>query len=468
MKIALSLSAIFLFIATSSAQPRTISKDEYEKVFEFAVSKTNEAYPVVLKVTTVFIENGKTVRTVTEWNENESLLHSRIKRTTVAEGRTTNSYQVSVGFENVFCSEDGKSWKPSKYECSGPVSVYGRRESENIEYSVTARSAKGKRVYREYSVFAPFEGSKKKDFRERVLTIDSRGFFTTVVDTEGTLDPKTVTLVRKQSWVTKAKIEPVVPPIAARGWRGLIPLQSTRQDVERLLGTRTGYYYNLNNETVYIDFSSGTCKGIDADSYKVPAGMVTRIMVIPKSETSLKALSVDVTRYKQRVEQDIAQHVFYYDEEAGESIEVFDGKVQSLTYMPKASEASLRCYSSIEEWMTANNIVCVLAVLKFDEFGVLSIGEEQERLGNLATQLKGESPDRRGWIVVYGGKDGMEAAVRRAKRIKHFLVKQKGLNSGRVLTMAAGTLDEPLVELWIAPVGQSLPPSSRMSATKRN
>ena len=213
MKIALSLIAIFLFIVTSSAQSRTISKDEYEKVFEFAVL-TNEAYPVIFKVSTHFIENGKTVRTVTDLYENESLSNHRMKRTTVAGGSTTNKYQVSVGAK-VFCSDDGVSWKePSKYECSGPVSIYGSREPESIEYSVTVKSPKGKKVkvYREYSVFAPSEGSKKKDFRETVSTFDSRGFSTTVVDTEGTLDPRTVTLIRKQSWVTKAKIKPVVPP----------------------------------------------------------------------------------------------------------------------------------------------------------------------------------------------------------------------------------------------------------------
>ena len=215
MKIALSLIAIFLFIITSSAQSQTISKDEYEKVFEFAESKTNAAYPVIFKVTTVFIEHGKTVRIVTELNENESLLHHRIKRTTVGGGRRTNQYQVSVGFAKVFCSDDGVSWRSSKYECYSPVSVYGRRELESIEYSVTVKSAKRKKVkvYREYSVFAPLEGSKKKDFREKLSTIDSRGFFRSVADTEGTLDPRTVTLIRKQSWVTKAKIKPVVSPI---------------------------------------------------------------------------------------------------------------------------------------------------------------------------------------------------------------------------------------------------------------
>jgi len=209
MKLALSLIAIFLFVITSSAQSRTISKGEYEKVFEFAVSKTNEAFPVVFKVTTHFIENGRTFHTVTDLNENENPSHRRIKRTTLADGRTTNKYQVSVGCGNVvciFCSDDGLSWKPSKYECWGPVSVYGGRDAESIAYSVSVKSVKGKRIrlYREYSVFAPWEWqrSKKKDFREKVSTIDSRGFFTAVVDTEGTLGPRTVKLIRKQSWVT--------------------------------------------------------------------------------------------------------------------------------------------------------------------------------------------------------------------------------------------------------------------------
>lgn len=247
---------------------------------------------------------------------------------------------------------------------------------------------------------------------------------------------------------------------SAQGWRGLVPLHSTRQDVERLLGAPTGYYYNLRNERVDIDYSKGACKDDGPDGYKVPAGTVVRIMVIPKAERSLKSLRVDLTRYKKKVDEDVEPHVFYYDEEAGEAIEVFDGKVQSITYTPKASQAALRCYSSFDDWMTANNIGCVLSASKFDEFGALSPGDERARLANLAIVLKSQTHHSRAWIVVYGGKkDGMKAAVRRAKRIKHFLVRQ-GLASGRVLTMAAGTHDEPVVELWISSVGQRLPTPS--------
>lgn len=215
MKIALSFIAVFLFIITSYSQSHTISKDEYQKVFRFALTETNASYPHIFKVNTAFIENGKTVRTVTVVNENESPGHHRIKTTDTADGRETNKYQITVGFGNVFCSDDGISWKPpQQYECAGPGTLYGHRDTESVEYSVTRKSVNGRKVgvFREYSVFAPWKGSKTRQFREKVSTIDSLGFFLTVVDTEGTLDPKTVTLTREQSWVTQAKIEPVVAP----------------------------------------------------------------------------------------------------------------------------------------------------------------------------------------------------------------------------------------------------------------
>ena len=92
--------------------------------------------------------------------------------------------------------------------------IYGNRNAESVEYSVTEKSVNGKqvKVYRKYSVFAPSGGGKPETFNEKISTMDSRGYFITVVDTEGRLAPKTVTLIREQSWVTQAKIESVVAP----------------------------------------------------------------------------------------------------------------------------------------------------------------------------------------------------------------------------------------------------------------
>ncbi len=81
MKIAFSFIAIFLFFTISNAQSQKISKDEYEKVFQFAVSKTNADYPVILKVVVNNIKNGKTISTKTETVENEAQGRSRQKTT---------------------------------------------------------------------------------------------------------------------------------------------------------------------------------------------------------------------------------------------------------------------------------------------------------------------------------------------------------------------------------------------------
>jgi hypothetical protein len=213
MKITFFFAVIFLFIVNSCAQSRTITKEEYDNAFQFAVTKTNADYPVIFKVTTSVIENGKTVRTITEVNENEAAGRYRIKRSVLADGREMNKYQLTVGFGNVFCSDDGVSWKSSKYECSGNRAIFGLSGAESVEYSVTEKSVGGKqvKVYRKYSIFASSEGTPKT-YKEKIATIDARGYFITVVDTEGTLDPKTVTLISEQSWITQAKIEPVVAP----------------------------------------------------------------------------------------------------------------------------------------------------------------------------------------------------------------------------------------------------------------
>ena len=220
MKIVLSIIAVFLLFIGSNAQSKTISKDEYEKVSQFAVSKTNTDYPVIFKVVVNNIENGKTISTETSAVENEAQGRSRQKTTVFENGKETTKYQINAGFGSVYCSDDGTKWEgPSEYECrsgNGAIRIGSvSREPEISEYSVATKTVSGKKVkiYREYLVFAPFAEGGKKTFRENISTIDSRGFFITVEGVEGTLDPKTVTLTRKQSWTTKAKIKPVVAPI---------------------------------------------------------------------------------------------------------------------------------------------------------------------------------------------------------------------------------------------------------------
>ena len=50
--------------------------------------------------------------------------------------------------------------------------------------------------------------------------------------------------------------------LQAQGWRGIVPLHSTRADVERLVGspmTPNGITYDLKNERVNVVYSDGGC-----------------------------------------------------------------------------------------------------------------------------------------------------------------------------------------------------------------
>ena len=92
--------------------------------------------------------------------------------------------------------------------------LYEPRVPESVEYTVIDKSVNGVevKVYREYSVFAPSGPKGKKDFRESISIIDSRGFFVEIMDTEGALDPRAVTLTRKQTWKQNVKFAPVEAP----------------------------------------------------------------------------------------------------------------------------------------------------------------------------------------------------------------------------------------------------------------
>jgi hypothetical protein len=46
--------------------------------------------------------------------------------------------------------------------------------------------------------------------------------------------------------------------VQAKEWRGIVPLKSTRADVERLLGKPNGPgRYEFENERAYIDYAKG-------------------------------------------------------------------------------------------------------------------------------------------------------------------------------------------------------------------
>lgn len=132
------------------------------------------------------------------------------------------------------------------------------------------------------------------------------------------------------------------------GWRGIVPLHSTRADVERLLGAATDTCkcgYHLDDVNVIFVYSSGDCKSRGSKGWDVQPDTVLRIIVYPKPRPSLSDLKIDRRKFEKRHAGHIESIVSYVNDEDGVIIEVDDerGIVMGFYYVPSAKDAHLRC-----------------------------------------------------------------------------------------------------------------------------
>lgn len=135
-------------------------------------------------------------------------------------------------------------------------------------------------------------------------------------------------------------------------WHGLLPLQSTRADVERVLGKPrktldSTYVYVTDADRIDVLYSAGPCEASGVERWKVPKDVIIRIDVRPKRTLRVKDLGLDKKRYIRARESHPNNWFSYWNKEDGIRIETIrSGKVEevnSITYGPKANSQFLRC-----------------------------------------------------------------------------------------------------------------------------
>jgi hypothetical protein len=128
------------------------------------------------------------------------------------------------------------------------------------------------------------------------------------------------------------------------GWHGIVPLRSTRADVIRLLGSPTidGRYYEIDDNTVYIDYSDGPCeKG--KSGWNVPRDTVVRISVAPNEDLKFSDLRINRKKFKQSRDGELPGIVYYTNDVQGITIAVSEGEVRNIYYRPTSKDNHLRC-----------------------------------------------------------------------------------------------------------------------------
>lgn len=132
-----------------------------------------------------------------------------------------------------------------------------------------------------------------------------------------------------------------------RGWRGIVPMRSTRADVEKLLGPSVeegyGVTYDLGNEAVTFEYSSGPCTKGKKNGWNVPENTVIRIRVSSTEKPRFSDLKIDKKKFERIEDSELLDVLYYTNRAEGITYEVQDGVVTTVEYAPAAKDESLYC-----------------------------------------------------------------------------------------------------------------------------
>ena len=109
----------------------------------------------------------------------------------------------------------------------------------------------------------------------------------------------------------------------------------------------------------------------------------------------------------------------------------------------------------------------ITCALPLDTYGTLDPEDEKARLDNFAIALLNE-PKTLGYIIVYGGRRGRRGEAQAGvDRAKLYLVNERDVDAGRIVTIDGGFRDELTFELIIVPP-MAAPPNATPTVDERD
>jgi hypothetical protein len=138
---------------------------------------------------------------------------------------------------------------------------------------------------------------------------------------------------------------------SAKAWRGIVPLRSTRADVERILGkpTWSDDTYELPRGTIRIMYAKKRCEqGVPSGwgNWNVPVDTVVNISI--EVDFPVKDLKIrNLERYKWYTDDSLT--TYYRLAKQGVEYSVRDGRVMGVTYGPTTRDNKLLCVRNARE-----------------------------------------------------------------------------------------------------------------------
>jgi hypothetical protein len=194
----------------------------------------------------------------------------------------------------------------------------------------------------------------------------------------------------------------------AQGWRGFVPLHSTRAEVERLIGPPmkpNGVTYDLPDERVTVLYSDSSCVKGWPYGWNVSPGTAIGIIVYPKTKKMITDLGIDLGKYKKAL--NVRGDMIVYDNEA-EGIGIgtdLNGEVIVVQYNPASKDKHLMCPEAAGRQAKIDKGESIYLKPFASYFDVSR--EEKGHLDGLVYKLNESPADSKVYIIGYGGAAGL-------------------------------------------------------------
>ncbi|HEV8429013.1 MAG TPA: hypothetical protein VGQ41_14015 [Pyrinomonadaceae bacterium] len=252
-------------------------------------------------------------------------------------------------------------------------------------------------------------------------------------------------------------------PSQAQGWRGIRPLHSTREDVERVIGPPmrpNDSVYDLKGERVSVTYSGAPCAKGWPYGWNVKPGTLIGITISPQPRPKLAELPIDISKSKKYVDPSGVIHYNNDDEGLSVAVNPNEYEVRVIEYYPAASDAHLRCPEAAER---ERQIESGESEVRWPDvyYNDSSLEKKHVYLDYFADELRKSPSDSTVYLIGYAGQRArVGEAQARANWAKDYLITKRGVDPRRIVIIDGGHRDPAGVELFITRCGQPKPLSS--------
>jgi hypothetical protein len=224
---------------------------------------------------------------------------------------------------------------------------------------------------------------------------------------------------------------------------GIVPLHSTRGDVERLYGVSTDACrcnFRTSKEAIHVAFASAPCAG-PIYGWNVPRDTVLEFSVMPSVPTKFSGITLDLNGFAKRYSPEDIMTTYYTNVERGVVFGVQDGHVVTVRHFPPRKENGERCegFPSYDGVPPPNPFATI-----FDRNTI----NVHARLDDFAAELS-TNTNFRGYVIAYAGKKSHRGEAKEmADEARKYLIGKRMISPDRFIVIDGGFRETAQYDLF--------------------